>query len=359
VYLTATSLPDYLTGRGLVDLDSIVGGDFAIIEAGRRNRNFKVHRGPRPGLFIKQVSNTATLEPVATLQREAAFYALVRARPDLGLLGRMAPRLVDYDPARLCLIVELVRDGESFAEYHHRVGGFPDSPAALLGRGMAAYHALPRETLLALAGSRVLPLQLPWILNLHPATLAPLGQFATIGPMLIEALRPHPALLRTLLALRLEWMFDSVVHGDMKWDNLLIDEADDAEPELRVVDWELVDLGDAAWDAGAALAAYIAYAMLPLAETADPVALARNRLTEMRPAIRSFWTAYAANRALGAIARAYLERCLRFAAARLALTVFEFLYGAPQMNPALVAMLQAGEAIAADPSKAASEWMGL
>ena len=79
----------------------------------------------------------------------------------------------------------------------------------------------------------------------------------------------------------------------------------------------------------------------------------------MRPAIRGFWTAYAANRALGAIARAYLERCLRFAAARLALTVFEFLYGAPQMNPALVAMLQAGEAIATDPSKAASEWMGL
>jgi hypothetical protein len=50
---------------------------------------------------------------------------------------------------------------------------------------------------------------------------------------------------------------------------------------------------------------------------------------------------------------------MRFAAARLALTVFEFLYGAPQMTPLLLAMLQTGQGMTSNPGQAASEMLGL
>ena len=39
MFLTAYNLPHYLLSKGLIDSQSLVAGDFAIAEAGRRNRN--------------------------------------------------------------------------------------------------------------------------------------------------------------------------------------------------------------------------------------------------------------------------------------------------------------------------------
>jgi hypothetical protein len=357
MYLTVTNLASYLAGRGLIELESVVAGDFVIQEAGRRNRNFKVSRGMLPGLFVKQVSNTASWEPIVTVHREATFYKEIGSRPALTPVAKLTPRLVDFNPAHVCLVSELVDKGESYNEYHHRLGAFPEMPAEILGRGMAAYHSLPPQALADLLARGVLPGQVPWILSLNPATLSPLGEMPHIGPMMLAVLPQYPALLHTLLALRHEWMFDSLIHGDMKWDNLMVLEGE--EPLLRVVDWELADIGDAAWDAGAVIAAYLGAWMLMLAANGARPPGAPEQFVEMRQALRAFWTTYAATRGLHAVARPYLERCLRFAAARLALTVFEFLYGAPQMTPVLIAMLQAGQGIASNPGQAASEMLGL
>ena len=108
VYLTASNLAHYLIGRGLVTANSVVEGDFVVVEAGRRNRNFKLVREDRPGLFIKQVSNASDLALVATVQREAGFYGMVRSRPAFASLARIMPKLVDYDPSTCCLLVELM-----------------------------------------------------------------------------------------------------------------------------------------------------------------------------------------------------------------------------------------------------------
>jgi hypothetical protein len=358
MYLTVTNLASYLAGRGLVELDSVVDGDFAVQEAGRRNRNFKVSRGVLPGLFVKQVANTASWEPIVTVHREAAFYKEISSRPPLAPVAKLTPRLVDFNPAHVCLVSELVENGENYNEYHHRIGAFPEMPAEILGRGMAAYHSLPPQALADLLARGVLPGQVPWILSLNPATLSPLGEMPQIGPMMLAVLPQYPALLHTLLALRYEWVFDSLIHGDMKWDNLVVSEEGD-EPQLRVVDWELADIGDAAWDAGAVIAAYIGAWMLMLSASGTSPAEVPTRFAEMRQALRAFWTTYAATRGLQAVARPYLERCMRFAAARLALTVFEFLYGAPQMTPLLLAMLQTGQGMTSNPGQAASEMLGL
>jgi len=40
--LTIASLPHFLLARGLLSSRSVVAGDFAVLDASRRNRNFKV-----------------------------------------------------------------------------------------------------------------------------------------------------------------------------------------------------------------------------------------------------------------------------------------------------------------------------
>jgi hypothetical protein len=364
VYLTATNLGVYLIGRGLIDAESVVDGDFVIFEVGRRNRNFKVFRGNRPGLFVKQVSNTSSLEPIVTLQREATFYGRVRSWPETNPLTCLTPRLLDYNPGNCSLVVELVRDGESLSEYYLRLDRFPVETGELVGKSLGTYHSLPLETLIALSDPSIVSRQVPWALTLNPFSLAPLTQFPIVGPMMIAALQQHPLLLQCVLGLRYEYRFDSLIHGDMKWDNLVVaDSHDDGrQPELRIADWELVDLGDASWDVAGIFSSFLAYALAsqgmlgPTAFAADP----RDRITQMRPAMRSFWTAYTDARQLGALAaRQYLQRCLRFAAARLAYAVFEILYGSPRMTPAMLGMLQTGQNIVANPSRAAWDLLGL
>ena len=369
VYLTASNLAHYLIGRGLVTAESVVDGDFVVVEAGRRNRNFKLIRDDSPGLFVKQVSNASDLGSVATLQREAAFYGLVRSRPAFASLARIMPKLVDYDPSTCSLLVELMTGGENLTEYHHRLDAFPEHVGEMIGRALGAYHSQTGRLLSEPVDHAIFPRQIPWILTLDPATLHPLTQFAAIGAVLVPALQQHPVLLHCVLALRYEWQFDSLIHGDMKWDNLLIKENGDAEPDFRIVDWELADLGDASWDVGAIFTAYLVYWLLtafpaPAAgqQPSEQVkaTAAAERLGRMQPALRVFWRTYAAARALGAeAAAAYLVRCMRFCAARLVLAAFEYLYGSPQMTPAVLTMLQVSQSIFLDPRKAAADLLGV
>ena len=52
MYLTATNLANYLINRDIITAASVVDGDLAVVEAGRRNRNFKVIRRSNPSLFV-------------------------------------------------------------------------------------------------------------------------------------------------------------------------------------------------------------------------------------------------------------------------------------------------------------------
>jgi phosphotransferase family enzyme len=365
MYLTASNLVHYLVGRGLVTSDSVIDGDCSVIEAGRRNRNFKLVREQGPGLFIKQVSNASNPEAVATLQREAAFYKVARSRPAYAPLARLAPKFVDYDPSHCSLIVELMPRAENLNEYHHRVEAFPDQVGNMIGRGLGWYHSQAARILSEPVDDAIFPRQIPWILNLDPNTLYPLTHFAAIGSVMIAAMRQHPVLLQSLLTFRYEWLFDSVIHGDMKWDNLLIFRPnEDGDPDFSIVDWEMVDLGDASWDVGSIFASYLIYWLLtmsinPVPQSPSDRPPTSDTLRRTRPALGAFWRTYAAARALSVEATGqYLMRCMHFCAARLVLAAFEYLYSASQMTPQILHMLQVSENIFLDPRKAASDLLG-
>lgn len=364
MFLTVAALPHYLIARGLVSPSSIVDGDFAIVEAARRNRNFKVLRSGGPGLFVKQIRQPE-LQAVHTLEREAACYRMVQAIPELAPLARLLPGFIDHDPARALLIVDLLPDGENVTEHHMRLGTFPPEIGRLLGRGLAAYHAGLAGHLAGRAEAAVFPRQVHWILTLEAtgyATLEPMGGAAA---QLAALLRQAPEISQRLAALARQWRADSLIHGDMKWDNCLIHPGPDGEPLLRIVDWELADLGDASWDVGSIVQSYLVYLLLttPPAPGLPPEVLLERvlqRLGEIRPALRAFWESYAEARGFAlAASRSYLERCLRFAAARLIVTIVEHMNGQPQLTQEAFAMLLASLRLLRDPGRAATDLTGL
>jgi aminoglycoside phosphotransferase (APT) family kinase protein len=130
-----------------------------------------------------------------------------------------------------------------------------------------------------------------------------------------------------------------------------------------VIDWEMADIGDACWDAGAIFQAYLSFwiyslplaAGLPLEEAA---ASSPFTVSEMQPALAAYWASYAGARGLRpAESQAALERSMACAAARMIQTAYEGIQQMPQLTPQALCQLQMSMNILRDPQAAIRDFL--
>jgi aminoglycoside phosphotransferase (APT) family kinase protein len=162
------------------------------------------------------------------------------------------------------------------------------------------------------------------------------------------AIRQDPAVFRALDAIRDTWQCDTLMHGDLKWDNCIVFLSPMSKLDLRVVDWEMATHGDSAWDVGSIIQSYWSHAILralPGTDSAAPTLIehAVESLHVMRPAVVALWNAYRRMRGFdGGATQDFLDRCLRCAAARMIQTTYEYVGARGQVIPRASAILQAG-----------------
>jgi hypothetical protein len=359
MHLTAANLTYFLMGRGLLGPDAVVAGDLTILDSSRRNRNFKVIRSSEPGLFVKQMRHMQA-DAMLTLKREAACYELARDDP---VLSRLMPRLISYDASRHVLIIDLLLDAESLSDYYARLKKFPPKIGRLLGEGLGLYHTHAGTLLDSKELQALLARQVPIILTLGGGGHSALSHFGRIGPALSALMRQHQDFQTLLDALGAEWRFDSLIHGDMKWDNVLLFPSPSGELDFRIVDWEMADFGDAAWDVGAVLQSFLTawIQSMPITSGLPPeayVGMAAQPLETMRPVLRTFWQTYARTRGFADEQnKRELERCMRFAAARMVWSAVEQRLYAPQFDPIAAALLQVSLNVLKEPARAVREML--
>jgi hypothetical protein len=131
-----------------------------------------------------------------------------------------------------------------------------------------------------------------------------------------------------------------------------------------LVDWELVQYGDAAWDVAGALHDFIVLWImtLPTARTVDEMLDGeRFPLSAMRPASQHLWQAYVEGRQLDDAEKArVLERAVAYTAARLVQTAFELAVGSSSSMPSrTLLMLQVAANMWIDLRLAGEDLFGL
>ncbi len=364
MFLTAYNVPHYLMSRGLITAESVVAGDFTLAEAGRRNRNFKIIRRTQPGLFLKQIKTTEQ-QAIATIQREAAFYRVVHTDPKYAAIRKLIPKYVDFDAARNALTLGLAENTESMAELHTREGRYPEATAQMLGWALGVSHSFGPTIIADPALRPVFPCQTPWPLTLDQTGYSFLDGFGPVGAQLKQAIQQFPTLKPKLSALRPQWQYDSLVHGDMKWDNCLVSRRPGGESEVTIVDWELADIGDGAWDVATIFKEYIVATILQSharqsAGIQAPQFFSAQTIETLQPSIRAFWKAYISARSFTAEqSRAYLERAVCFTAGRMIVAVLEYLAASPQYGALIPTMLQTGVNLLESPQVAAVQLIGM
>lgn len=357
--LDAHNIAHYLLGCGLITRDSVVDGDFVVIEMLRRNRNFRIQRIRAPGLFVKQV-RVRTPDMVVTLEREARCYELACSETDFADLRPLMPKFVRYDVRNHILILELLPANQSLREYQMGPGRLNATIGEQLGAALSVCHtriAVPQEIPHKL---KVFPRRAPWILS-FPSLNFERGSPGGAIAQLHSLLRRYPDLAERLDGLREGWRIECLIHGDLRWDNwLVLIENGDAR-NVKIVDWELADLGDAGWDLGDVFHGFLCSWVSSMADSGrEPGSMlmegAGRSLEDMQPSINSFWQTYTLKRQLGREqARELLDRSIRYCAARMVQTVFEISVERSQLPPFGIRLLQLADNILANPEDGVRE----
>ncbi|MCB9152266.1 MAG: aminoglycoside phosphotransferase family protein [Caldilineaceae bacterium] len=360
--LTAENILFYLLERGLVTMHSVVDGDLVVVESSSRNRNFKVIRRKQPGYFVKQVQqwDQASIDLV---RREADCYQLVHQEAEFDALAALMPAFHGYDAASNTLVVGLLPDGENLSEYHRRLDVYPVDVAKMLGQALGALHA-PLDQDSHPIQQRGLPGTVPWILSAHQLNQQPAHNAQGANQQVLSIIHKYTQFHPLLDQLRQQWRRETLIHGDVKWDNCLLYRRDE-QLRLKLIDWETADWGDPAWDVGAIFQAYLVYWIMtiPIQPDTPPahfLHLAPQPLEAVQPALITYWQAYQQQRGLAsAAAQELLTRSAQYGAARMLQTAYEYMVYAPQISGNALCMLQVSLNILSQPEAAVHELFGL
>jgi aminoglycoside phosphotransferase (APT) family kinase protein len=356
-----------LRAMGLLEVGSRTSA-VVVADVSRRNRNFRVTAGPR-AFLLKQARGNGdrAASGVGCFAGEADAYGRLWG-VDPGAAAGVLPRLIAFDAARRVLVTELV-PGEDLRGYHRRVGRFPRSIGRAIGAALAWTHRTPNAEVSDCRATEAGEARgAPLALGIHRPDLASVASMSSACIRLTTIVQAAPAIGRALDDLGLAWRDSVFVHGDVKWDNVVVvrpESRGSLRNPIRLVDWEIAGPGEPAWDVGSALAAYLEAWMLSLPlvpgrPPADVAGLAGHPLPTVRPAAQALWAAYADGAGLdGPEARRFLRRSMRFAAVRLLQTAYEMSQHSVRLNAGVVVLVQAAANILGRPRAAAGDLLGL
>jgi Phosphotransferase enzyme family len=357
VIITSRNLLRHLLARKLVSNDSVVDGDLIVVDASGRNRNFKVIRKRSPSFFVKQIRNWNP-QAAAMLQCEAACYFLANNDPDFIALAPLIPELYDFDPDRQTLTTAFISDGEDLFEYLRRTGKISTEIAGELGRCFGKFHRESETRLLDSPHCSVFPKQIPWILSSERRNSHPFKELSPATSQLFDHVDASTQLSGALDELRKQWRVSTLMHGDMRLENCILVQTPGNKPGLKIVDWELADLGDPGWDIGSILQAFLAMHIISIppleVELTLSALLLHPAATHLCPPIRSFWEAYA-RELPNSKGNDLFERCLSYGAARMVQSAYEYMQFSPHLSGNALHLLEVSSDILTNPPAAAEQ----
>ena len=353
--LSLENLHLYLLDKGFMEPASLLNGDYMAALMQTRNFIFQVTRHQAPSLFIKQL-NSFDASNTYVLQKEATCLWLIKNHPAFARLSDYVPNYFGFDPEKQVLVTEFLTDAnnlEACVRLHN--GSLPLTIREELATLLASYHFPLGTEVLKSRSVQFFPRQVPWVLNLaevDPSSPQALSSLTSASNPVLNAVLGSPDLKKAVAISKSEWEPTSLIHGDLKWINLLTHPAEGRE-KVKVIDWEIADIGDPLWDVAGILQGFVTslifYHPAVAGDTFGLVpGLGLAHLQDAWPMMDHFWQLFRAHTAPDAAPgadTAALAKVLRFTSVRLIQAAFEYNQLLPTLQPNPIKLLQASHAI--------------
>jgi hypothetical protein len=362
---TIDTIVDFLASNELLSAESVVNGSFSASLAARRNYNIIVAQSPL-GFLIKQ-SDPSSQDGKFRTANEAAFCRLCHSEPALEPLRKHVPQLVHYESLGTLLVQELIPHATPlWSALYSPPGSNATLLSQQLGKILGTFHR-QSSTLLDSDSFAWLERALPWILSVnrpHPSMLATMS-IAHINTLRI--IQSETRWVEALDKVRSEWLVDSMIHADVKSDNVLVRLTPDGESpfSMWIVDWETVQYGDSIWDVAGVLQDFILFWVHSMPVSAQltanqMIAHAQIPLHSLQACMRSFWHGYKSRCGMQSEARAKkLKLALRYAACRLIQSAFESSQQGTALSGHAILLLQVSANILDDPESSQLTLFGI
>lgn len=240
--------------------------------------------GPDGQSWLVKRCGRRLLSGTLSLKYEALFHRELAAGRLPAALTRYVPKLLDAQSGRLLIfqgIPDHISLRQAFLDNDFEIAAF----CGHVGRGLAILHSAAHGRFPAVDN----PVQ-----THGRCTPEMLGHAPVSYLEVLRLLQTEPELNHILRQLRASWQPTALIHGDPKTDNVLVmRNRCDRRPVL--VDWELIGVGDPAWDCGSFIGSlcYLWIESLRPGIDVSHYAGASNRILA---AIRQFWHSYDATR---------------------------------------------------------------
>ena len=353
--LNRANICHYLLDKGFIDVKLITDGYFTSHLIQSRNNSFIVNKKieGQQSLFVKQVKNSNP-DNLETLRNEATCYWLANNEPSFEALTNFLPKYYNYDYISNILVIEYLKNAISLNDYYESRNDFSLDMAEKIADLLSSFHnnifdkiknsksinlfrkAIP--FVFTLVGNR----QKSWSNNNNQAELK-----------MLELINQTPNFSTLVDEVRNSWKQTSLIHGDIKSANLLIEK----NKKLSLIDWELADIGDPCWDLAAVFQIFFLhyiYAELKSGQSSN------SHLEKVKPSLNHFWNRYSEKMKFTETQKkSDLTKSLQFSALKLIHTCFESTVTSNQLMPSSAKMLQLSLNILKNPQESLTSFFDI
>jgi hypothetical protein len=248
--------------------------------------------------------------------------------------------------------------------YHSSYKEFPFQVVRDLGSILGAGHRLLRNVKLS-RGDRVYSRACPWSLRLHQPTPAILQTLSPANHYLLKMLQIQPAANEILEDIFAQWKPETIIHGDIRGENILVSDitSEATSRRLSILDWELVQYGDPAWDIAGFFQDTVCFWVSTLSlsdstENQDSRFSSPIEWSVIQRALRAFWLGYKST-AEPVNEASLIRRAVMFSVPRLLQSIFEIGQDANVLEPHSLILLQIAMNILKDTDAAQIHYYGV
>lgn len=365
--LTLHNLAHFLVDKGFLHPEHLVNGSYKVVQKQSRNSIFQVFLGDNStGLFVKQL---LSLDPTNAylMQRDATAHCLIQQTELLPQMRAFVPNYYGYEPNNHVFVTEFFANAISVHELIVQRKSLDNAELQQMATILAFQHKDLSEQIDQVPALQFFSRQAPWILLFGDPENPQIKSSGQMFGVVAQFIRQQPELTRLLEDLRYQWQGSCLVHGDIKLINF-IRVAENGAESLKLIDWEITDLGDPLWDVAGLLQSLIALWIFaqnpnPMLQNQPQVGMEFLTWESVLTACQTVWQHYLSVRAQHNPDSALntpesRQKLIRFTAARLIQTACEANMHAAEIQPQSNRVLQLVTQMITTPDAWASQILG-
>jgi hypothetical protein len=364
---TIDNVHNFLLDEKLITVDSFLGGDFEVTSINRRNRNLQITTLSEGSYLIKQVMDLNS-ENSGTLANEIDFYTFLNNSSSE--IKPFCPEVKYADKERRILILEFYTNAIQLWKYYRQgtADNLPLNTIASIGKILSKLHSdFSDKKTFNDPRLGFLHKDLPFIFKAFKPEPRILSYTRRGAILFLENIQSDGGMMETLESVARSWEINAVIHGDIKLDNFLVIEdsvtGTDVEKTLKLIDWEMVQMGDLAWDVAGVFQDFIFWWAISMPDLESPEEMVRNAafpITKLKPGIIKFWESYCESSGIsGKTETELLQKVVRFAGLRVLQTAYEISSKFDDIPPIGSILLGIGKSILRKPEEAAKQLFGI